>query len=117
MTFHVPEQFRILEGPRASVKEWGNNGAFRIDSFTLVIASDGGGWEHVSVSLPNLRRCPTWNEMCAIKAMFWDPEDVVMQLHPRASEYVSYHPYCLHLWRPTEAVIPEPPAIFVGPKS
>lgn len=30
-----------------------------------IIASWGGGWEHVSVSLA--RRCPTWEEMCIIK--------------------------------------------------
>ncbi len=30
-----------------------------------IVASWGGGWEHVSVSLP--RRCPTWDEMCLIK--------------------------------------------------
>lgn len=25
-------------------------------------------------------------------------------------------PYCLHLWRPLDAVIPLPPSILVGPK-
>jgi hypothetical protein len=50
-------------------------------SFNLrVIASDGKGWEHISVSLPN--RCPNWREMCFIKSLFWDEEDVVIQYHP-----------------------------------
>ena len=35
-----------------------------------VIASWGGGWEHVSVSLA--RRCPTWEEMCMVKDIFWE---------------------------------------------
>jgi hypothetical protein len=53
--------------------------------------------------------------MCFIKDTFWDGEDCVMQLHPPRSEYVNNHPYCLHLWRPTDGrVIPQPPSIFVG---
>jgi hypothetical protein len=52
--------------------------------------------------------------MCAVKDLFWDPEDTVMQLHPPKSSWISNHPYCLHLWRPTGAEIPRPPDIFVG---
>lgn len=101
----------------------GNNGTFLIPSYTpsrpiKAIASDGAGWEHVGVSLMMRKpRVPNWEEMCAIKGLFWDDEDVVMQLHPRASEYVNYHPGCLHLWRPSgEIEIPTPPSILVGLK-
>ena len=83
----------------------------------FVIASSDGGWEHVSVTMNNrkLMRCPTWEEMCAIKDMFFDPEEVVMQLHPKHSEYINNHPYCLHLWRPTgNQQIPTPPSWMVG---
>lgn len=82
-----------------------------------VMCSDGLGWEHVSVSHP--KRCPTWDEMCFIKGLFWDDEEVVMQLHPAKHEYVNIHPFCLHLWKPCSpnpARIPEPPSIFVGPR-
>ena len=80
-----------------------------------VIASSDGGWDHVSVTLKNQKRCPTWEEMCAIKDKFFYPEEVVMQLHPKRSEYVNNHPYCLHLWRPTDGrEIPTPPSIMVG---
>lgn len=92
------------------------NGAFKVyvegKSF-FVIASSGGGWEHVSVHPKNQKRCPTWEEMCAVKDMFFEPEEVVMQLHPAHSEYVNKHPYCLHLWRPLEREIPLPPVEFV----
>ena len=54
--------------------------------------------------------------MCQIKAMFWDAEDVVLQYHPRESDYVDVHPFCLHLWRPVGIEIPTPPSIMVGPK-
>lgn len=92
------------------------NGAFKVyvegKSF-FVIASSGEGWEHISVSPKNQKRCPTWGEMCAIKDMFFEPEEVVMQLHPAHSEYVNIHPYYLHLWRPLEREIPLPPVKFV----
>ena len=115
--FHVPEYERITSGPMRSSSHDGNNGAFMLgvgNRKVSVIASDGMGWEHVSVSLPD--RAPTWGEMCAIKAMFWDAEDVVMQLHPSESEYVNIHTHCLHLWRPIGQEIPTPPLFMVGPK-
>lgn len=75
MSFKVPEKFRITTGPLGSNESFGNNGAFWVKTkkcvFT-VIASDQMGWEHVSVSLPV--RCPTWEEMCFIKSLFWDEE-------------------------------------------
>ena len=124
MSFHAPNKHRH-RGPDLYGTEdgAGNNGAFylparRLDAAPLkVIASDGGGWEHVSVSLPD--RCPSWHEMCHVKSLFWDAEDAVMQLHPPASDYVNQHPYCLHLWRPSweGAVIPLPPSWMVGVKS
>lgn len=51
--------------------------------------------------------------MCFVKDLFWDGEDAVMQLHPPKSNYVNNHPHCLHLWRPTQAVIPMPETILV----
>lgn len=115
MSFKVPEKFRITKGPMGSNESFGNNGAFWVKTkkcvFT-VIASDQAGWEHVSVSLPT--RCPTWEEMCFIKNLFWDEEDCVVQFHPSKKDYVNNHPYCLHLWRPTEGMMPTPPNFMVG---
>ncbi len=128
MSFHVPEDYRLTTGGFATSKADGNNGAFFIplrDGPPLkVIASDGmmgaelmpelGGWEHVSVSLPD--RCPTWREMCRVKSLFWDETDCVVQFHPPESEYVNNHPYCLHLWRKIDGAFPMPPSIPVGYK-
>lgn len=97
--------------PSAVMIEEGEDGFACQRGDLRMIVSWGMGWEHVSASLPH--RCPTWEEMCRIKGWFWEPEDVVMQLHPRESQYVNLARYCLHLWRPTEHVIPEPPSIFV----
>lgn len=119
MTFHVPNSHRIRTGQMGSSPEFGNNGAFFLPPIKPlskeklgVIASDGAGWEHVSVSLQS--RCPTWDEMNYVKAVFWDDEDCVVQFHPPLSEYVNEHPYCLHLWRPIGVDIQTPPAWLVG---
>lgn len=71
-----------------------------------VIASNGGGWEHVSVSTEE--RIPRWHEMQNIKDLFFKNEEAVMQLHPPKSMYENNHPYCLHLWRPLNQDIPLP---------
>lgn len=76
--------------------------AVPVGSVTLHVISSGkaekpGDWEHVSVSLPD--RCPTWDEMCYIKDMFWNELETVVQFHPSSSKYVNTHPYCLHLWK------------------
>lgn len=125
----VPEDARATTHPilRSSAAD-GNNGYFVLPSpepgwQLLIIASDATdpdaeGWEPVSVHSTNEKgksRTPTWREMVFVKETFWDPEDVVMQLHPRRSVYVNLHPYTLHLWRSVTQPIPEPPAILVGP--
>ncbi|MGN1303754.1 MAG: hypothetical protein ACI4YB_01835 [Oscillospiraceae bacterium] len=76
-----------------------------------VVFSWGGGWEHVSVSFPN--RTPTWDEMCRVKDIFWNDDECVVQYHPPKSEYVNFHPYCLHLWRKIGEEYPMPPKNYV----
>ena len=122
MAFHVPENYRVRRGQLASHPLDGNNGFFylRDSPFGIgfeAIASDGAGWEHVSVKAVNARGdtgIPLWEEMCWIKDQFWDGEDVVIQFHPRKSEYVNNHPHVLHLWRPTSSIVPMPPHELVG---
>lgn len=98
----------------------GFNGAFHIQINgvqLLILASDGMGWQHVSVSMPqHPTTTPSWPIMCKVKELFWDDEDAVMQLHPPKSRYVNQHPGCLHLWRPTEpgVTIPLPLTLMVG---
>lgn len=118
MSFKVPEEFRMK---LYSAENDGNNGAFLIPGRSLrdslfVIASDGKGWEHVSIS--KKYECPTWEEMSRMKELFWDdPDDCVVQYHPPKSQYVNNHPYCLHLWRPIGKEMPLPDPILVGIKS
>lgn len=137
----APEEYRVKNHPvLGSNSSYGNNGFFIIPHpkislyFFQCQVSDGMNWEHVSVSLIKevvkvfnkrigrnrkieiVERCPTWNEMCFIKSLFWDDEEPVMQLHPPKSQWVNNHPYCLHLWKPAETEIPLPLEIMVGNK-
>lgn len=108
----------------ASDDSYGNNGFFFIPyqkSNSLeyrVQASDGMGWEHcsISIALPGKQalRCPTWEEMCYIKDLFWDKEDCVIQYHPSKDQYVNRHPFVLHLWKPINQVIPIPDKSMIG---
>lgn len=117
---HTLDKYRDTQTERDYYHRRGDsgNGAFKVyiggRSF-FCIASNGGGWEHVSVSPCNRKRAtpPTWAEMCEIKHMFFEDEEAVVQFHPPRSEYVNIHPYCLHLWRPTSQDMPRPPKKFV----
>jgi hypothetical protein len=109
MTFKVPEEHRIITGPMGSAKDSGPQGAFimphpkspRVN--IICIAAKAEGWEHVSLRChiheTNDSITPPWDTMCYVKDVFWDPEDLVVQFHPPASDYVNNHPNVLHLWR------------------
>lgn len=87
-----------------------------VDSNRLmaVISSDGGGWDHVSVSMKG--RCPNWIEMSHVKDLFFKDEETVVQYHPKKSEYVNNCGTCLHLWRNQERGHELPPTGMVGVK-
>lgn len=85
-------------------------GAFKVGHLN-VIACNGEGWDHVSVSRPD--RIPTWDEMEKIKRMFFKEDETVMQLHVPPSRHINCHPHVLHLWRPHEGAIPLPPEWMV----
>jgi len=55
--------------------------------------------------------------MCAVRDLFFEPDDWVVQFHPPAKEYVNNHPGCLHLWRPLDKPIPTPDSIMIGFKA
>lgn len=98
--------------------------AFVIDrykngEFYLVIVSNGGGWDHVSVTLhkkngANISKCPSYEEMLMIKEKIFHDEETVFQIHPREEDYINTHPYCLHLWRPNNCNMVIPPLYSVG---
>ena len=124
-------RYRLTTGPLASTPEYEFNGCFLVPLIyhlpkgptekrqkldqVKIICSDGKGWEHVSVSLPDHPyTCPRWEIMCAVKDLFWLPEETVIQFHPPKSQYVNVHPGCLHLWKPIGVTLPSPPTWMIG---
>lgn len=75
-------------------------------------ASSDEKWEHVSVS--KRHECPSWDDMCFVKDLFWGPDECVVQFHPRESEYVNMAKNCLHLWKQVGVAFPEPEKSRVG---
>ena len=68
--FKIPNKYCIQARYFGSNDAIDSNGVFSIPLGPLVrnvMASDGMGWEHVSVSLRN--RTPNWREMCFIKGL------------------------------------------------
>ena len=114
MTFKCPDKYRVQIAGYPPGDD--RNGYFLIPlkhgQKVQVIASDGMGWEHISVSRKD--RPPLWDEMCQIKNLFWGDEDCVIQYHPPRSQYVNNHPNCLHLWRPIGIELPMPDSLLVG---
>lgn len=116
---HTPnlrvEKFRLTSGPTASLESDGNNGMFFVSRRFVTLrcmVSDGGGWDHVSVSLAD--RCPKHEEMEFVRELFFhDDECVVLYSVPR-SNHINVHPYCLHMWRQHDVVVPLPPEWMVG---
>ena len=111
------EEYRLIKG------NWKSDPSYQSGLFMMphqsnmlnIVATDGEGmsdWEHVSVSLKN--RAPNWNEMCLIKAMFWDDEDAVVQFHPPKFQHSNNHPFCLHLFRNPKRPTELPESILVG---
>jgi hypothetical protein len=111
--------FRRMEIER---RVHGTNGDHTCGMFTLaspidalplnIIAAVGLGWDHVSVSRED--RCPTWEEMEYVKHRFFQGHEVAVQFHVPACDHINQHPFCLHLWRPTEVKLPRPPGFMVG---
>jgi hypothetical protein len=103
----------ILKSRQLSIISTGADGlSGYIFGRAVFVFSYGGGWEHLSVSFACA--CPTWEQMCTAKSIFWGEEECCVQYHPAKSDYVNLHPYCLHIWKPIGIELPKPPKSFVG---
>jgi hypothetical protein len=65
------EKYRVVKGPFKTDETYGNNGLFDIpykSKRLRVFISDGGRWDHVSVSIIGDKyKTPTWEQMCFYK--------------------------------------------------
>ena len=111
---HLRQQHTVLGRSPAGVN-WGyfERGGLRIISSGSPDDRPGAaGWEHVSVSRPD--RTPSWEDMAAVKDLFWADDETVIQFHPCKSAYINKHPYCLHLWRKVGAEVELPPKELIA---
>ena len=93
----------------------GGNGVIHIGNWEgSVIWSNGGGWDHVSVSPFKRRIVPSWDDMCRIKEIFFRDDEAVIEIHPPKDEYVNQVENCLHLWRTDDMKLP--PSWMIGCK-
>lgn len=102
-----------LTGFQTSSGEWSGIFTFPVHPYNelRVIASCGGGWDHLSVSLP--MRTPTWGEMEAVRKYFAKPDEVWLQFGLPEKSHIDCHPHCLHWWRQLHRKVKLPPPDFV----
>ena len=105
------DYFRRRHPAKRDSPDGADYGYFELDDLRIISGGSGDRWEHVSVSCED--RTPTWDEMASVKALFWGDEETVLQFHPKRSEYINHHPYCLHLWKQRRKNHPLPPAKLI----
>ncbi len=80
-------------------------------TLAVMVAPLNSKWQHVSVSGIYT---PSWDEMCFVKDLIFEPDEVVVQYHPPRTSYVNIAQTCLHLWRLNDGVgFPLPPIELV----
>lgn len=79
-----------------------------------IIVTHGAGWNHASVSPTRKNVIPTWDDMSLLKAIVFNDEDAVYQIHPPRSQYVNNLCNCLHLWECYYKPMLLPPSCLVG---
>jgi len=111
---HQLDEYRKDHPSLGSTGKGTNYGFFMRGPLRIISSGDrtNNGWEHVSVSCAD--RCPTWDEMCQVKNMFWEPLETVIQFHPSQDNYVNNMRYCLHLWKRTNMEYELPPKNLIG---
>ena len=106
---------RHIYSDNVEISDDGFGGYMNVDRTDMTfVASWGGGWEHVSVAPVKRNKIPTWEQMCAVKDVFFKDDEAVIQIHPPKAEYVNMMTNCLHLWRPISKRLVLPPSFMVG---
>ena len=98
----LPRVVRLNDGRtlRALQQMTGGVGYHRTPDGMVVVASfdatPHGLLLHVSASYAD--HLPSWADLGLLRAAFYPADKDVIQVLPRAGEYVNVHSYCLHLF-------------------
>ena len=110
------DKYRLRDGPIVEYYKGdigdSKSGAFMVGDLK-VIAAYAAGWEHVSVSVHDQERCPTWEEMEKVKRMFFKNHELALQFHVPVSQHININEGTLHLWRHTRRKTKLPPRWMV----
>ena len=79
-----------------------------------VFFSWGAGWDRVSVS--HIHHCPTKDEMCEVKGLFFRDGECVMEYHTVDEDHDPAYPRSVQLWRPHLAPPNRPPFLVLMQK-
>jgi len=61
--------------------------------------------EYLHLSVANVERYPSWDELMIFRSVFFDDKMEVFQVLPPIDEYVNVHEHCFHLWHKKESTI------------
>ena len=75
------------------------------DGLSVIKSVDMGGKSGPTLHVSCLRhnRKPSWEEVDALKDLFFGEEGEAMILLPSKSDPIGFHPYCIHLWQLPES--------------
>lgn len=72
--------------------EYSKSGSLKLGQRYTFVFTWNNGWEHLSISITNSLRTPTWDEMCMFKDMFFKEDEACVEYHPKKEDYVNLHP-------------------------
>jgi len=101
----LPRRVRLDDGRKLlAAGEYAGGLGYRSNDDMVVLASydptPHGTLLHVSVSYAS--HVPSWADLRAVRAAFFPPDVDVIQVLPRAGEYVNVHQHTLHLFAAPE---------------
>lgn len=97
----LPDQVMLKDGRvLAPIEQLPYRRTYRcIDGMTVMASVDAtphGLLRHISVSYA--KKDPSWSDLRAVRAAFFSSDVDVIQVLPRADQYVNFHQHCFHLF-------------------
>lgn len=69
---------------------------YMVDKCSVICGLENGRW-HLSIA--NLNRLPTWEEIKAARNKFIPPDVFMCVPMPPEKYWLNLHPNCLHIWQ------------------
>lgn len=76
---------------------WENRPVGMFVMASITVMERWGPLTHASISVTD--RHPTWQEISALRDLFFPDTIDVMMLMPKREDYVNVHEHCFHIWQ------------------